>query len=127
MSANATLPTDLPAGAVEMAEKLMSEGLIGMAEAARHMGTRREGRDCHPSTISRWANNGVKLADGTVVKLEFVRLGERLLTSRPALARFIARQQNPNNIPLSQLNLRSPANRRKALDAADKQLSEMGV
>ncbi len=86
----------------EHIERLIAEGSIGMAEAARMMGTFRDGKRCHTSTISRWCSPGIKLPDGRVIRLEHYRSAGRMMTSRAALIRFIAKQQQdvdlPNNV-----------------------------
>jgi hypothetical protein len=40
----------------------------------------------------RWITEGVRLPDGSRVRLEAARLGGRWLTSEPALRRFLAAQ-----------------------------------
>lgn len=77
-------------------DRLTAEGLIGMVEAARLMGTFRNGKGTHPSTLIRWCLNGISLADGRLLKLESIRCSNRLLTSRPAVLRFLAAQQDEN-------------------------------
>ena len=72
--------------------RLMEEGPIGMGAAAKLVGTFREGKPTSSITVSRWANKGVRLADGRIVKLEAFRLNTRLCTSRAALLRFIRAQ-----------------------------------
>lgn len=42
----------------------------------------------HPSTLWRWARKGVRGANGVTVKLEHVRLGARIFTSREAIDCF---------------------------------------
>ena len=44
------------------------------------------GRRLHPSSVWRWARKGVR-----GVRLEYARLGHRVVTTREALARFAAR------------------------------------
>jgi hypothetical protein len=57
-------------------DKLIAEGLIGMAEVGRLLGTFRGGRPCHPSTPTRWCLEGVKLPDGRRLRLEHVRISD---------------------------------------------------
>jgi hypothetical protein len=45
-----------------------------MAAAAKLLGTFRGGRPCHPSTVVRWCLDGIKLANGQRLKLEFIRM-----------------------------------------------------
>lgn len=71
------------------------EGL-SLAEAARSLPTSRGGKRVSPSTLWRWSRVGVKLETGVCVRLEVARMGCRWLTSRAALARFLA-AQNPHS------------------------------
>lgn len=63
-------------------------------------------RPTHPSTVARWATRGVPGPDGSWIRLEAIRVHGRLMTSRPALVRFIAVLQVPVPPP------RSPDGRR---------------
>src|SRR4051812_10995398 len=76
-----------------IAEILAGDGL-SLAEAARVVPAFRPGRPTHTATLWRWAAKGVRLHDGSVVKLETCRIGGRQMTSRAALGRFI-RAQTP--------------------------------
>lgn len=106
-------------------EKLIGEGLIGVAETARLLGTFRGGRPCHPSIVVRWCLDGVKLPDGRRLRLEHVRVTDRLMTTKPALMRFLAAQQTPAQVPASVP--RSPTARSRASDTAASELSELGI
>ena len=106
-------------------ERLIAEGTIGMSETARLLGTFRGGRPCHPSTPTRWCLDGVKLLDGRVLRLEHYRTAGRLMTSRAALVRFLAAQQQPVDVP--DVILRSPAQRKRASDGCSTELTRMGV
>jgi Protein of unknown function (DUF1580) len=103
--------------------RLTDEGLIGMAEAAASMGTFRGGRPCHPSTIARWATNGIRLPNGHILKLEVLRCGNTFRTLRAALRRFLEAQQDTTAIDPP----RTPTERRRANDRAAAELAEMGV
>jgi hypothetical protein len=111
----------------DLVTRLAGEGLIGMATAARRLGTFRGGKCVHPSTLTRWARHGVRTPDGRLVRLETVRLSNRLCTSWPAVLRFLAAQQ-PNEACVGPtVPLRSPAERRRESEAADAALRAMGV
>lgn len=108
-------------GIRKLIERLISEGAIGMTEAASLPGTFRGGRPCHPSTLTRWCLTGVRLPDGTVLRLEHFRVAGRLMTSRAALLRFLAAQQTgpPDPPP------RSPAQRDRDAAAAGLELDNL--
>jgi hypothetical protein len=109
----------------ERIDRILTEQPIGMSEAARLLGTFRAGRPCHPSTIVRWCLSGVRLADGRQLRLEFVKVANRLVTSRPALLRFLAAQQDSNPEPVEPP--RSPGERRRASDRAAADLESLGI
>ena len=70
---------------------LLTETLISMAGAAKRVPSFRGGRPTNASTTFRWAMKGVKLADGTTVKLEAIKVVSRWVTSIEALTRFMNR------------------------------------
>jgi hypothetical protein len=75
--------------------------------------------------LFRWIRRGVKRADGTVVKLEAVRLGSRWITSREALSRFVASLTNPDSPSIDPP--RTPGQRRRASERAAERLAELGI
>ncbi len=64
--------------------KILCEDVLTLQEARREIAS-VTGRRVDKTTIYRWVLRGVR---GT--KLEHIRLGDRILTSRQALTRFIA-------------------------------------
>jgi hypothetical protein len=107
-------------------DRILSEGPIGASEAARLLGVFRGGRSTHPSTPVRWMLSGVQLADGRRLKLEHIRVANRLMTSRPALVRFLVAQQSPDAV-LDAEPVRTPASRRRAAARAEEELARRGV
>src|SRR5689334_21795515 len=59
---------------------------LSLARAAKDPCVRRDGCPRHPSALYRWARSGVN-----GVTLEFALQGKRMVTTRSALLRFIAR------------------------------------
>jgi hypothetical protein len=70
---------------VRMAE-IFHESLMTLSEAARALPGRRQGKHAHPSTLYRWAVRGIRGQ-----RLEVVRIGGTVYTSRQALERFAER------------------------------------
>jgi Protein of unknown function (DUF1580) len=64
---------------------LTNEQALSLTEASKALPP-IDGRRPHPSTIFRWCKNGLR-----GVHLEFVRIGNRVCTSREALSRFANR------------------------------------
>lgn len=111
--------------ATALVERLMSEGPISMSGAAKLYGSFRGGKGTHASTVVRHATKGVRLADGTVLRLEAFRLGGRLMTSKQAVYRFAARQQVEATAEASPP--RSPARRTASSAKADAELTRLGL
>ena len=65
---------------------LRTESVISLSEAARHLPRLRQGRKVHVGTLYRWISRGVG-----GVRLEAVKIGRTLVTSREALQRFADR------------------------------------
>ena len=62
---------------------LEQEQVMSLREAAKSMPT-IDGKQVHLSTIWRWARKGLN-----GVRLEYVRVGRRVCTSREAMNRFV--------------------------------------
>ena len=126
MSAAQSLPTD---PTTQLVETIIAEGPIGMGPAARLLGTFQGGRACHPGTVTRWAVAGIRHS-GAVLKLEAVRVGGRLVTSRAAVVRFLAAQQGDVKVATlvsESPSLRSPSIRQASSERAAAQLEAQGA
>jgi len=77
----------------------------------------RAGTKTHTSTWFRWAMNGCR---GT--RLETVRCGAALCTTREAVLRFFERLSNPTSAPTTA----TPAQRQKQIDKANTELAAAG-
>ncbi len=100
-------------------DRLLAEGPpVGMAAVARQLAV-------DPATVTRWCHRGVRRADGAAVRLEHWRVGGRLVTTHPAVRRFVAAQQpDPAAGEASPAVPRPPAVRRRADDHARRTLRE---
>ncbi|MCH8043694.1 MAG: DUF1580 domain-containing protein [Planctomycetes bacterium] len=65
---------------------LTKEELLTLSEAAGLLPPRRKGKRPHPTTLFRWASNGLRGE-----KLEVLRVGDTTCTSIAALQRFFRR------------------------------------
>lgn len=79
----------------------------------------------HPSgpTVFRWCVDGARASDGKRVRLEHVRVGSRILTSRAAVSRFLSRLTNGAAAPI---NVRTPKQRQQAAEKAGRELAAEG-
>ena len=70
---------------------VFSETMLSITEVSDQFPGREPGTRLNPNTVRRWIRHGARASDGSTVKLEAVRLGSRLITSREALGRFLAK------------------------------------
>lgn len=110
-----------------LAEIQAGDGLSSAA-AGRLFPGHRGGKSVDPSTTFRWITRGAAAPDGRRVKLEAVRVGGRWLTSRGAVARFVAAltpasDPDTSTPPAS----RTPAARKRASEKAVAALKAMGA
>lgn len=103
----------------ELVEKLTAEGLISMADAAKLYG-----RTTHKSTATRHATKGVKLPDGRVLKLESIRVSGAVVTSRAAVLRFFAAQNEAPTETTPVSPAPTPKQRDRATTAASRELGK---
>jgi hypothetical protein len=110
------------------ATRLLTEQLLSLSQAARRIPPYRGGRT-NPSTNYRWLTSGVKLPDGTILKLEGIRLAGRWVTSSEAVDRFLTAQNtvcNPNGDAPTRPAVRTSCQRQRASERASRALDEMG-
>ena len=97
-----------------------------LSQAARRFPPYRQNKPVSLSTVYRWITRGVRLRDGTILRLEGARLGGRWLTSGPAIERFISRQ-TPNFDTSPAPPPRTEAQRERAATRAAKALDDIGI
>jgi len=121
------MSADIPEDAIPqvLAEIQVGDGLT-LSAAGRLFPAHRGVGTVNPSTTFRWVKKGSRTPDGRLVKLEACRVGSRWLTSRGAIARFVAALTDAAN-PLPLPPIRTPAARTKAAEQAEAKLREMGA
>jgi hypothetical protein len=112
--------------ASDIAQRLMTETLIGLCEAARRLPPGQSGRPVHFSCVFRWVTDGVPGPDGRRVKLEAIKVGRRWLTSIEALARW-AERLTPRTDTGAVPNHRTPARRKRDVERAARELDDAGI
>lgn len=100
-----------------LAEIQSGEGL-SLSAAGRLFPGHRGGTSVDPSTVFRWLTKGTRTPGGPIVKLEAVRVGTRWLTSRGAVARFVAALTDASTPATSTPPTTTPAARRAEQAAA---------
>ncbi len=105
-----------------MAKISLDEQLLTFAEAAGLLPRRRAGRKVHPATLFRWSRTGIRN-----VRLETIRIGGTLCTSREALQRFfdaLTQTDSTSGTPASTSNKRAAEQR---TEVAERELSKRGI
>ena len=72
---------------------LLSDDVLRLSEASKILPRGRHGKKIHVSTLWRWSSRGVR-----GVKLETVRMGGLIYTSKQALQRFFGQLNQVNNL-----------------------------
>ncbi len=103
----------------------LNEELLSLRDACQILPKRRRGRKPHFSTLWRWATRGLR-----GVRLETLRCGGTLVTSREAIQRFFEQLSAMDDQP-PQFNpppaFRTPAQRQRDIERAENELREMGI
>jgi hypothetical protein len=104
---------------------LLDEETLTLRDAAKIIPGRRPGKKIDFSTLFRWANKGIRGPSGERVRLETLKAGGFLITSREAIDRFFtALSARPGNV---KVEVRTPSARQRASELAVKKLEEMGI
>jgi len=103
---------------------LKSEELLTLKQVCEILPRRRRGRKPSFSTVWRWALHGIK-----GVRLETLKCGGTLCTSKEALQRFFTAlsESDGSARPEQQPFYRTPAQRQRAVEQAERELGKMGV
>ena len=102
---------------------IFDETILSLHDAAQLIPSNRAGKRINFSTVWRWALKGIIAQNGDRVKLEFVKCGGRLLTSKQALERFVAALTTSSRQP----EIRTPTARNRANEVAQKKLAKYGI
>ena len=94
-----------------------AEDVLTLRDAAKVLPRRRRGRKPHLSTLVRWSICGIR-----GVRLETIRVGGTLCTSREAHQRFCERLSSPHESPS-----RPSATRQRSVQKAKKELDDAGI
>ncbi len=115
-----------------LAEIQSGDGL-SLSAAGRLFPGHRGGTSVDPSTVFRWVTKGTRTTAGQTVRLEAVRVGGRWLSSRGAVARFVAALTDaatPTSADppaATAVAPRTPTARRRASEKAVATLKAMGA
>ena len=101
-----------------MAINSLTENLFPLAAATSQLPRRRQGKKAHTATVYRWAQRGLR-----GVRLETLRVGGTLCTSREALQRFFERLTDTDSPPPSVPSV----SRKASIEKADAELARLGI
>ena len=108
-----------------MAIDLACEELLSLTDAAKALPP-IDGKRPHISTIWRWCRRGVR-----GVRLEYVRLGHRVCTTREALGRFAQRLADADEKPVAKTSTtpkrRTAKQRERDIARASRELERAGI
>lgn len=76
------IPSNSPTPLSPLRSSLVRESLLTFSEAVRYL-PKVNGRRHAPSTVYRWCKQGIN-----GVRLEYIRVGRNMVTTREALERF---------------------------------------
>ena len=101
-----------------MGEIRAGQGLK-LGDAARQFGK-------NPSTLYRWAVQGTRRRDGSLVRLATIRVGHRMVTTERALMEYMeAMNAGPESAGAPEV--RTPTQRQKAAAKANAELEAAGM
>src|SRR5262249_32787805 len=106
---------------------LTTEQPIPLAAAADLIPPGRGGKKTHLSTLLRWILQGAKSPSGEIVRLDACRLGGRWMTSREAIHRFAQALTPTHNVPTPAPAPRTPTQRSRASERAERELEKVGI
>jgi hypothetical protein len=109
-----------------------NERVFPFSVLAEELPPARSGKKCRLSTLIRWATRGARSPDGRLVRLEAARLGNRWVSTREAIARFMVALtpcpgESPSRSQTSAGTPRTPSQRLKASERAAEERERRGV
>jgi hypothetical protein len=98
-----------------------------LAVAARLVPSARQDKPVSMSCLLRWVLDGARGPGGKRIRLEACRISGKWITTRGALRRFIEAQTPELADGEPAAKPRTPRQRRKAAERAEKELEQLGI
>jgi hypothetical protein len=106
---------------------ILREQVLRLADVGHYLPHGRNGKRLSLSAALRWVLQGVKLPDGQRLHLEAIRVGGKWVTSVEALERFALAQTPALDCETKLSPSRTPGQRRRRTEAAEKELKKLGI
>jgi hypothetical protein len=103
------------------------EQLLRISEVAKLAGRGRGGRPINFSTIWRWILRGCRAPDGSIVRLDALKVGGHLCSSVQAFQRFCEQLSPDFNAALVVPNVRTARQRQRSSARASRNLDRIGI
>lgn len=100
---------------------LLTEDAKPLAKLRKVLPGSRGAAAIHPATLRRWAARGIRRPDGTLVKLQTIRVGASVMSSEAAVRRFLDELNAPSSGPPTS----TPTAKKRAAERADAALAEV--
>ena len=100
---------------------------INFAAAAKIFPPTPSGKPPAASSLWRWADVGTTTPGGEVVRLETVRVGRTIATTRGAIKRFLAALNPVNAVTATTKPMVNRSARQKQIAAAESELATLGI
>jgi hypothetical protein len=121
----ADITDNTPQNGGTMPTEATDDALIGLAAAARSLGALgRNEQPVAPETLSRWHRKGILLPDGSRLKLKAVCVGGKYATKLSWLREFSDTLTAAREVGETH---RTPSERRRASEAAVRELEALGA
>jgi hypothetical protein len=104
---------------------LATQTVFPLAELPKHTPKRRGGKALNVATAFRWAKDGARAKDGTLVRLPIIQVAGTKCTSIEAFQWFCERLTAGGDSTFA--SPRSTATRRREIEKADREVRKMGV
>jgi hypothetical protein len=99
----------------------------GLAAAARRIPGFRDDKSPHPATLSRWITRGVRLQDGTVLRLTAKRFPGGWAVCDADVDTFVDRLTADRTGEPVEVPAVMPAARRRAIEQTDRELDAIRI
>lgn len=110
-----------------MPADLLTETPLPLSAVARTFPGARGAARINPTTVWRWCTKGTRTPDGRRVRLEYFRLGSRVMTTSEAVRRYVAALTGAPADAAPTPPTRTPTDRQRSSERAEAELRRLGA